>query len=600
MMRKIFQHISLLPVLAMLVCIHTQAQPAFKTIVPQQPVVVGESFPVQYVLEDIEKTDDFTAPAFKGFRMAGGPNIYNGSAGRTGISKSLKNIVFTLVAVNPGKYIIAGATVKVNGRLIKSNYAVVNVISKAEAFERAMKEGTDETVSEYFLRPGEDPYEKMKKNLFMKVMVDKKSCYVGEPLVATFKLYSRLESRSDIVKNPGFYGFAVQDMIGLDDKLTTTETIYGRPFYVHTVRKVQLYPLQAGMFSIDPMEVVNKVEFSKSAVNKRPEQEIFEGVIENNEQRDKDNTVTYENSLSTEKIAIHVKPLPAHNKPTVFNGATGKFSIRASLEKNDIAKNEESSLIITITGKGNFTQLSPPAFQWPAGMESFEPEIKDSLDKTQTPLKGSRTFRFPFVAGNAGEYIVPAISFAFFDPDSNNYKTVSASPLAIRVSDKEKETVTAPSKPGAKIIHTKPGMLWWAGGSVLIILLVAFAWWMKKSRETKSEVSQTEEIAAVSVEEFLQPAWFVVTGNDNQFYTVLQKCMWNYLGTRFNLSGSAMNKRALYKAMQEKNLSPDKFQSILDILQHCETAVFTKAEFLHDKQELLNKARKAMEEIKVA
>ena len=52
----------------------------------------------------------------------------------------------------------------------------------------------------------------------MKVLVDKRSCFVGEPVLATFKLYSRLESKSDIVKNPGFYGFTVQDMINLADK----------------------------------------------------------------------------------------------------------------------------------------------------------------------------------------------------------------------------------------------------------------------------------------------------------------------------------------------------------------------------------------------
>ena len=57
----------------------------------------------------------------------------------------------------------------------------------------------------------------------MKVLVDKKVCFVGEPVTATFKLYSRLESKSDIVKNPGFYGFTVQDMINLDNRLTAVE-----------------------------------------------------------------------------------------------------------------------------------------------------------------------------------------------------------------------------------------------------------------------------------------------------------------------------------------------------------------------------------------
>ena len=128
------------------------------------------------------------------------------------------------------------------------------MISKADALKKG-RPNMQESNADYFLGPGEDPYAKMQRNLFMKVLVDKRSCFVGEPVTATFKLYSRLESKSDIVKNPGFYGFTVQDMISLDDKFSTTENINGKNFDVHLVRKVQLYPLQAGIFNIDAMEV---------------------------------------------------------------------------------------------------------------------------------------------------------------------------------------------------------------------------------------------------------------------------------------------------------------------------------------------------------
>ena len=42
---------------------------------------------------------------------------------------------------------------------------------------------------DYLLRPGENVKEKIKKDLFLKVQVDKNTCYVGEPIVATYKLY---------------------------------------------------------------------------------------------------------------------------------------------------------------------------------------------------------------------------------------------------------------------------------------------------------------------------------------------------------------------------------------------------------------------------
>lgn len=559
-----------------------------------EPVRIGESFSVQYVLEDIEKNDGFTAPFFKDFRLVSGPTVYGGTGYNADGSRPLKNIVFTLVPIKKGRFIIPGATANVNGKFIKSDDVVVEVITKTESLERALKRGSDESPSEYFLRPGEDPYEKMKKNLFMKVMVDKKNCYVGEPVVATFKLYSRLESRSDIVKNPGFYGFAVQDMVSLNDKMTSTETVNGKSFDVHTVRKVQLYPLQAGQFAIDAMEVLNKVEFSKSIINKKTEQEIVEGVFENDDHNSNENTITYENSLSTENIVINVKPYPTRNKPAAFNGATGNFLIRAELEKNDLARNEEGDLLVTIEGNGNFTQLVPPPIQWPGGIESFDPTIKDDLDKTHSPLKGSRTFRFPFVVNKAGVYTLPPISLALFDPDSNSYKTVFTSPVEIKISNKGNNVAEAVQITNNK--KNKWRFVWWAGG-LLLILTAAVIWIITKKRLV-AEAGIAHKHAP-RIEELLLPASFALKANDDQFYKLLQKSIWDHLGNRLKLSGSGMNKADLYKAMREKNLPEDQCRDILNVLHQCEAAVFTKAAFPDHKEELLKRTRTILALIKI-
>ena len=60
-------------------------------------------------------------------------------------------------------------------------------------------------------------------------------------------------------------------MINVNDQVEFEEKLNGHWFQVHTVRRVQLYPLQAGSFTIDAMEVANEVEFSRSVVNKRTE-----------------------------------------------------------------------------------------------------------------------------------------------------------------------------------------------------------------------------------------------------------------------------------------------------------------------------------------
>jgi BatD DUF11 like domain len=573
-----------------------KSQVVFKTVVSRQTVVEGESFQVQYIFEEPEKFSNFFPPDFKGFRVVSGPNVYTGSVVIHKNVKQVKNLAYTLSALYPGRHIISGAEATINNQSIHSNDVVVEVISQEEAAKRFQKNELTGN-SEYVLRPGEDPYEKIRKNLFLKVWVDRQSCYVGEPVEATFKLYSRLESKSDIVKNPGFYGFTVYDMVNLADKQVTTENVKGKLFDVHTIRKVQLYPLQEGGFIIDAMEVKNKVEFSRSIVNKKTEQEIVEGVLGNKEdEAGGENTETFETDINTTPVVINVKPLPVKNKPDSFAGATGTFTITGLISREPLSKNAEGILEIAIRGKGNFIQLNAPVIQWPAGMEGFEPEMKDSLDKTYTPLTGARIFRYPFASAYAGMYTIPPIVFSFFNPDSGGYKTVSTTALQVSINNEEKShpTISTP------VINKKNGGInnWLAGGLALLLCIGGLTWFLmaRKRRTGKASIVEVKE-NNLSVEEILAPAYLYKQQDDPGFYQALQQSIWRFASHHFNLSGSERNKKALSARLQDNRVDEKLIAAIFGILQECEAGMFANAGTLNDKTALLEDVKKILEEI---
>ena len=570
-----------------------KAQIVFKTIVPQQPVVSGESFQVQYILQDGGKSNLVKPPPFTNFRFVAGPNNYMGSAPTVNGIKSLHNSVYTLEAGRPGKFIIPGATTSFNGKTIRSNEVMIWVISKKEAMLLFDKQNEN---SDYFLRPGENVYEKIRQNLFVKVIVDKKNCYVGEAVLATFKLYSRLESKSDIVKNPGFYGFSVYDMVNLDDKQVTTENVNGKIFDVHTIRKMQLYPLQAGIFTVDAMEIKNKVEFSRSAVIKKTEQEITEGILGDNdtEMPAKDKEI-FETHIHTEPVLINVKPLPEKNKPLNFNGAAGNFTISSFSSKYKLKKNEEGFLEIKVSGKGNFIQLSAPVIQWPEGMEGFDPLVKDALEKTTSPLTGSRTFRYPFVSSVAAVYLIPAISFSYFDTDSGGYKTITAAPVQLSVSSEEKiiSNVT-PEQPLKKAASGKNYLLaviviFLVGGIVLITVL--------RKRKSRHKAVEPAMKPAISAQQSLEPVYHQLQGDDKDFYSSLQQSIWQFFNYHFNLTGSEMKKNILLLKLAGRGIDKRMLTELDNLLQLCETGMFTNANPGRDKEALLEQARLLMEEV---
>ena len=580
--------------LAIITGISAHSQQELQTIVTRGPVIIGESFQVQYVLEETGKDSEFFPPDFKGFRFVSGPNIYTGSAYGLSGPRKLKNIVYTLAATGPGRFMIPGASARIENRLYKSNSVWLEVLGKDEASRRRKKQQEQHYNEDVYLGPGEDAYAKIRRNLFMKVLVDKQSCFVGEPVTAVFKLYSRLDSKSDIVKNPGFYGFTVQDMINLENRVSKTETINGKAFDVHIVRKVQLYPLQAGIFHIDPMEARNKVKFSKSAVNKTPEQQIIEGVVPDTEDEDV-NSMVFDNEMATDPVAIRVKPVPEKNKPADYNGATGKFRISAVLQKNELAKNEEGKLVVTITGTGNFTQLSAPVVQWPAGIDGFEPLVKDSLDYMHSPMIGKRDFEFRFLSSRAGEYDLPAVDFSFFNPDTNSYATVQAKPAHFKVTDLEYPIEKVELRGG--VTRGSGNVVWLVSAAIIatLALLAGLLFYRKRKGAVRKQVDLPKEPIQISVAEILQPAMVFAGAGDKTFYAILRNCIWHFFTDRFSISGSQVNKQYVNTAMEQHGIDERTRETLMDVLGQCETGIFTNSESMENKDGLIVTVRSVLE-----
>jgi len=558
-------------------------QVKFKTVVPQHSVAPGESFQVQYILENADEISNFFPPAFPGFRIVSGPNMYSGEN-----PTSYKNLVFTLAAIKEGRFRIYGAACSVKGTVIKSNDAHVTVLTP------------DPDESPYFLRPGEDPFKKIRENLFLKLTIDKQTCFLGEPLLATFKLYSRLQSKSDVIKNPGFYGFGVYDMVNVSDKVKSEVQLKGHWFDVHTIRKVQLYPLQPGVFTIDAMELANKVEFSRSVVNKQTEQEVTEHMYNNEPQQSDSPAEVYEMKIKTDPVAIHVKPLPVKNIPDTFTGAVGHFSIRAVLEKDTMSRNEENALSIEIAGAGNFQTISGPIVKWPEGIEAFESSVADALDKQKIPLTGERTFKYAFLSSKPGKYFIPPISFSFFHVKTGAYKTVSTKPLDFVVNSNYKEekklsAVLAPKGSRSKF------NLWIVGLAILISIIALVLWSRFNSAQKNKIVQQQLQVIDVpqinSIEESLKSAELLINDDSKLFYAELHHSIWNYLNQNLNLLGSQLNKTNLSKNLVGKGIDSSNVEELVNLIHQCEVGLYTNAEIDVNKNELFEDAKRILREI---
>ena len=571
------------------------AQPYLRTLVTESPVVLGEPCRVQYIMEQIGDADSLARPAFRDFRITRGPETEWGSQAQAGGFRQLRNIHYVLTPLRTGKLRIPGAKAWIDGKWFSNEDVFVNVISPEEAALRRQPSPEQASAnSNIYLAPGEDPYQKIGEGLFLKVMLDRKSCWVGQPITATYQLYSRLYSQSDIVKNPGFYGFSVLEMLGLTDKKVETKNLNGQIYDVHTVKKVQLYPLYAGRFEVDPMEVKSKVSFSRSAVNAIPEQEINEGVYDREEKDRGPGWVDFDYVMRTEPLEVTVRELPKAGKPANWSGAVGNFSISWRIREEQLAANETGHLELTLSGSGNFSQIVAPEIKWPEGVEGFAPELEDKWDKSSVPVQGYRRFVYPFVANRQGTLQLQPVIFPYFNTDSQRYANRQTKPLSFTISGTGKPS--APVKAATKQVPSEPsnpsGIYLVIIVSAVLVGLVLF-WRRETIREKKNRQSVAEPTPPppqlITSEEALNQATVMLANADNRFLSSLHQGIWQFLSERLQLSGTALSKLTLQKELASK-VPGDLQKELLGLLEECEMGIYTDAQGSSEKEELLFRA----------
>jgi hypothetical protein len=409
-------------IIFLLFSICCSAQVRFTAVVDQKEIAKDAVIKVEFIIENASSVDNFRLPALKNFKVLSGPEQSSGMSLINGALSKYSSVAFILQPLKTGRISIASATAIIDGKKMQTNTLSIVVGNYRAGNNQPAPVSpfmpAPEVDEQYELLPGEDIEKKIKDNILVKLETDKVSCYEGEPVIATYKLCSRLKSESRVTKRPSLNGFSVYDMLEPENSSPSVEKINGKPFNVHIIRKAQLYPLQSGVFELEPVELDNKVRFLKRQSVNRAENDFL---ADNQPANWEEHNIT----LANKPVSITVKPLPA-DKPELFNGAVGNFSIEAEITPKELHINETAVLRVTISGEGNLPLINAPVVNFPKGMELFgDAAIKESIDKKVAPIHGSKTFEYSFIPADTGSYEITPVGLAFFDPAKAIYKNVA-------------------------------------------------------------------------------------------------------------------------------------------------------------------------------
>ena len=544
----------------------------------------GEQFNITFIIEGENSVSDFSWTPSEEFQLLWGPQSGKSSSVQIVNGKMTKSVqttyTYVLRADSAGKYIIPSATAKVKKTEISSRPVQIEVVAgqRQQSQPQTSQSQQPQARNQQGVRTGD---------IFLVLSTDRTNVVVGEPIIATLKLYQRVNIAGfEGVTFPSFNGFWSQELEAPTNIEFARESYEGQIYNGALLRKFVLIPQQAGAMTIDPAELVCLVNIRVSSGTGS----IFDGFF--------DDYRTVRQKVASKPLKVNVSALPA-GAPASFAGGVGDFNISARLTKDVLKTHEAGSLVVTVAGKGNVSLLEAPKVAFPPDMEVYDTKTSDRIDKGG--LSGSKTYEFPFIPRSHGEFVIEPIKYTYYDVNRKKYVTLQTEPLTLTV-EKGSETEAGPVivsgvtrkdvknlASDIRFINVKKPDLKAKGSffvdstafcliSVLLLVLAAACWFIfRKIAARRADVAGTKNRKAtkMALKRLRLAGTFLKQNLYTAFYEELHKALLGFISDKLNMPSAELSRERIAEALSERGVDKSLTDTFISILDACEFARYS-------------------------
>jgi len=589
----------------------TAADITITATVDQQRVGLQEQFTlsVEITGSDANRVGDPALPSMESFAAYAG--VSTGQSiqivnGRMSVSRTYN---YTFIASAVGKHEIGPVTVEYKGEKFNSQPFTIEIVQQGTQPAQPQQRGqaTTPTIE------GAD----LSSELFIKAQVDRRRVFQNEPVVVSYKIYTRVTVSSyGISQLPNFAGFWAEDFQLPPQPRTAQEVIDGQRFLVAEIKKVALFPQSVGKKTLEPL----KIECDVQVQNRRRRNDIFDSFFD-----DPFTNRTVRRAVASSPVEIEVEPLPDAGKPADFAGAVGNYEISAMLDKPAVKTNEAVTLKVVVRGTGNLRVLSTPKLDLPQDFETYDPKIDQSIKYDNNRVSGSKTFEYVLVPRSAGDIELKPVRLSFFEPNSRSYKTASSPPLALSVAKGTEEFVAVGgglSKEDVRLIgqdirfistaplpfqrvgeafHNSP--IFYAMVFSPVFALGLTLLYRRHQEKLSTNVAYARQRQAGKVAgKHLRTARALIGKQDSKaFYAEAQRALMSFIGNKLNIAEAGLVTDNLAAMLQERKVSQEIIDAYVRCLQTCDFKRFAPGETSEaEMKEFIEQASEALEKMERA
>ena len=538
-----------------------------KVSVDKNPAIVGEQILIQYSID--ADAENFKSPNFNGIQVLSGPNPSSQSSitiinGKRESSKTT-TYSFYLRAIQKGTYNISPAKVTANGKSINSQTLTLNVVEAKEKDKLQQQKLTD--------------------NLFIKVDVSKRNIVIGEQILVTYKLLTRLDlQNTEISSLPNLNGFWTKDLE--TSSRFKRDVINGVAYNVATIKKTVLTAQKAGKLIIDPMELKCSIRIQTKRNNRDPFASFFGGSYN-----------IQEELITSKPIIINVNKLPS--PPANFKGAVGNMSIKSEVDNTIVNANDAITYKISITGTGNIELIEPLDIQFPEDFEVYDPKKLDRIFEGGRK-RSIRTFEYLLIPRYKGNYTIPNAKLIVYNNQTKQYETKQSNRHQLTINENtnsEDESIIPTQqiiqndkkdinyiysqgnlrKIGEKAITMKLFYVLFFLPILLIIVLWIYSILFRKTN-TSSYNWKNKKANKIALKRLKNAQTCINNNNFDLFFAEIEKSLWGYFADKFKVNIADLSKETINNYFDDKTLSNEIKLEFIELLDLCEFARYAPAD----------------------
>lgn len=553
------------------------AQVKFEAQTDRDVYGLNERFPIAFSINN--EGDNFQGPKFPGFK-AEGPFINKGN--QTSITiingkmtqkrEITTQVVYYLTPTKKGTFTIGSASIEFNGTVYKT---VPIKITISDPIQMPSYPGQNQRQQQNY---------NFGEGIHLVGELSTKTAYVNEPVTVIYKLYFPYNSSVSNLRNfqaPKYQDFWSQ-YIDMKQLRAEKGKYNGKDYSVVALRKVILYPLEAGSKRIEPFKIDVDAEVPTGRSDWFGRMEM----------------TTVEKALSTGMQTITVKPLPEKGKPASFTGAVGAFDFKVIPSKTKLKAGESLDLEVSVSGKGNLKLFTLPKPVVPNSLEMYDPAHQENVQTPVTGMIGKVSDRYTIIPQFKGKYTIKPITFSYYDVKTSSYKTIASQEITIDVLEGDGVLAASNTKTNKQVIQKKQvfqynklksefdvkskvdflgsGLFY----SLLIapLLLIPVVVVLRKQKEAKDADAFGNRVRKNNrlVKKYLSDAKKQM-GDKVPFYLAMEKALHNFLKAKLHIETVEMSKDNIVELLQQKNANESSITQFMALMNDCEFARYAPA-----------------------